>query len=185
MALLPCLCSRLYMHRVPRRLWGRRDMKRKHGIRLLLTGGGTGGHVYPILAIYDLLRRELGISDVLYVGSRGRAEEKIVPRWNIPLRYVKCAPVSGLGAWQLLPSIWKNLVGTLKATLILLRFRPQMILASGGYVSAPVTFASFLLRPLLAAPLIIEEQNVMPGLMNKVASLFARLVMDSYPETPY
>jgi UDP-N-acetylglucosamine--N-acetylmuramyl-(pentapeptide) pyrophosphoryl-undecaprenol N-acetylglucosamine transferase len=160
-------------------------MKRKQGIRLLLTGGGTGGHVYPILAIYDLLRREMGVSEALYVGSRGRAEEKIIPRTNLPLRFVQSAPVSGLGPWQLVPSVWKNLIGTLQAALILLRFRPQMILASGGYVSAPVTFASFLLRPLLGAPLVIEEQNVMPGLMNKVASLFARLVMVSFPETPY
>ena len=68
---------------------------------------------------------------------------------------------------------------------ILLRFRPHLILASGGYVSAPVTFASFLLRPVLRAPLLIDEQNVVPGLMNKVASLFAKAIIVSFPETPF
>ena len=65
------------------------------------------------------------------------------------------------------------------------RIRPDIILASGGYISAPVCFASFLLRPILNAPLVIHEQNVMPGLMNKAASFFAHIVMVSFSETPY
>jgi UDP-N-acetylglucosamine--N-acetylmuramyl-(pentapeptide) pyrophosphoryl-undecaprenol N-acetylglucosamine transferase len=159
--------------------------RKQRNIRLLLTGGGTGGHVYPLLAIHELLREKIGISDTLYVGSRGRAEERIVPRAGIRMRYVVSAPVSGLSPWRLLPAIWKNLIGTLHAILILLRFRPHLILASGGYVSAPVTFAAFLLRPFLRAPLLIDEQNVVPGLMNKVASLFAKAILVSFPETPF
>ncbi len=159
--------------------------KRGSKIRLLLTGGGTGGHVYPILAIQRILSEELGVAETLYVGSRGRAEEEIVPRAGIPIRYVTAAPVSGSSPWGLLSSIGRILLGTLQAMFLLLRFRPHLILASGGYVSAPVTFASFLLRPFLRAPLVIDEQNVVPGLMNKLASLFADVVIVSFPETPY
>ncbi|MCM2316806.1 MAG: UDP-N-acetylglucosamine--N-acetylmuramyl-(pentapeptide) pyrophosphoryl-undecaprenol N-acetylglucosamine transferase [Thermoanaerobaculia bacterium] len=157
----------------------------KENIRLLLTGGGTGGHVYPILSIHSILSEAIGVSEVLYVGSRGRAEEQIVPRHGIPLRFVQTAPVAGSAPWKLIPAAWRNFVGTIQAAIALLKFRPDLVVASGGYVSAPICFATFLLKPFLRAPLVINEQNVMPGLMNKVASLFADVMMVSFPESPY
>ncbi|MBI2214910.1 MAG: UDP-N-acetylglucosamine--N-acetylmuramyl-(pentapeptide) pyrophosphoryl-undecaprenol N-acetylglucosamine transferase [Acidobacteria bacterium] len=157
----------------------------KENIRLLLTGGGTGGHVYPILSIHSILADEIGVSEALYVGSKGRAEEQIVPRYGLPLRFVQTAPVAGSAPWKLIPAAWRNFVGTIQAAVMLLKFRPNLVVASGGYVSAPVCFATFLLKPFLRAPLVINEQNVMPGLMNKVASLFADVMMVSFPESPY
>ncbi|MGK2856754.1 MAG: glycosyltransferase [Thermoanaerobaculia bacterium] len=157
----------------------------KENIRVLLTGGGTGGHVYPILAIHRILAETIGVSDALYVGSRGRAEEQIVPRHGLPLRFVATAPVAGSAPWKLISAAWRNFVGTIQAAAILLKFRPDLVVASGGYVSAPTCFATFLLKPFLRAPLVINEQNVMPGLMNKVASLFADVMMVSFPESPY
>lgn len=162
-----------------------KDSAHDKPIRILLTGGGTGGHVYPILAIHELLTRELSVSSTLYVGVRGRAEEKIVPRLGIPIEFIVAAPISGLSPWRLLPALGKILLGTLQALAIMLRFRPQLVLAAGGYASAPVCFAAFLLRPILRAPLVIHEQNVMPGLMNKLASLFAHVVMVSFQETSF
>jgi UDP-N-acetylglucosamine--N-acetylmuramyl-(pentapeptide) pyrophosphoryl-undecaprenol N-acetylglucosamine transferase len=157
----------------------------KENIRLLLTGGGTGGHVYPILAIHSILAEEIGVSEALYVGSKGRAEEQIVPRHGLKLQFVQTAPVAGSAPWKLIPAAWRNFVGTIQAAITLLKFRPDLVIASGGYVSAPVCFATFLLKPFLRAPLLINEQNVMPGLMNKVASLFADVMMVSFPESPY
>lgn len=157
----------------------------KENIRLLLTGGGTGGHVYPILAIHSILAGSVGVSEALYVGSKGRAEEQIVPRHGLPLRFVQTAPVAGSAPWKLIPAAWRNFIGTIQAGITLLKFRPDLVVASGGYVSAPVCFATFLLKPFLRAPLVINEQNVMPGLMNKVASLFADVMMVSFPESPY
>jgi UDP-N-acetylglucosamine--N-acetylmuramyl-(pentapeptide) pyrophosphoryl-undecaprenol N-acetylglucosamine transferase len=150
---------------------------------VLLTGGGTGGHVYPILAIRKLLGRRFTVLDTLYVGSAGRAEEKIVPRLGITIRYVASAPFSGLSPWKLVPALAKNLLGTVQALFLLLRFRPHLVLASGGYVSAPVCFATYLVNLVVNVPLVVDEQNVMPGLMNKLASLFARVVMVSFRET--
>ncbi len=159
--------------------------KRKEKLRVLLTGGGTGGHVYPTLAMYRILEKEWDVEDVLYVGTRGRAEADIVPRQGIPIRFIRSAPLTNLQPLKMMASIWQILLGTLQALPVLMRFKPDLILAAGGYVSAPVTFASFLLRPFLPARLVLEEQNVIPGLMNKVASLFAHLVLVSFPETPY
>jgi len=154
-------------------------------IRILATGGGTGGHVYPILAILEMLRRDLPVGAVEWVGSRGRAEERIVPAAGLPIHFIASAPVSGQSPLELAPAIWRNLVGTFQALLILFRFRPQLVLAAGGYVSAPLCFACFLARPVLRTRLVIHEQNVVPGLMNQVASLFAHTVMTSFADTPY
>jgi UDP-N-acetylglucosamine--N-acetylmuramyl-(pentapeptide) pyrophosphoryl-undecaprenol N-acetylglucosamine transferase len=152
---------------------------------VLLTGGGTGGHVYPILAIHRLLEEHFQVEETLYLGSAGRAEEKIVPRAGIGLRFIASAPISGLSPWRLLPALGRNVLGTLQALFILLRFRPTLVLASGGYVSAPVCFAAFLAKLFLRMPLVVDEQNVMPGLMNKAASLFADVVMVSFKETAF
>jgi UDP-N-acetylglucosamine--N-acetylmuramyl-(pentapeptide) pyrophosphoryl-undecaprenol N-acetylglucosamine transferase len=154
-------------------------------LKVLLTGGGTGGHVYPSLALLQILRQELDLDTPVYVGSRGRAEEKIVPRAGLPILYIRCAPWSGLNPLAMGGSLLKTLAGAAQSVRILLRERPDLILAAGGYVSAPVTLAAFLLRPFLRPALILQEQNVVPGLMNKIASLFADAVMVSFPETPY
>ncbi len=163
-------------------------MARRKGdrpLRVLLTGGGTGGHVYPTLSVFDIIKEHWKIEKVLYLGSRGRAEEQIVPRYGIPLAFTPCAPLFGLGAWKLFVSLVVNFFGTLRASWLLLRFRPHIILAAGGYVSAPAVFASFLLRPFLNPVLVIDEQNVVPGLMNKLASVFARVVLVSFRETAF
>lgn len=154
-------------------------------LTVLLTGGGTGGHVYPSLALHQILRQEFPVGDVTYVGSRGRAEEKIVPKAGLPIRYIQSAPWSGLNPLAMVGSLAKTLVGMAQSIRLILKEKPDLILAAGGYVSAPVTLASFLLRPLRRPALILHEQNVVPGLMNKVASLFADAVMVSFPETPY
>ncbi len=152
---------------------------------MLLTGGGTGGHVYPILAIHRLLCEHFQVEQTLYLGSAGRAEEKIVPRAGIEIRYIASAPISGLSPWRLLPALGRNVLGTLEALFALLLFRPNLVLASGGYVSAPVCFATFIANIFRRTPLVVDEQNVMPGLMNKAASLFADVVMVSFKETAF
>lgn len=151
----------------------------------MLTGGGTGGHVYPSLALHQILQQEFQLGEVTYVGSRGRAEEKIVPRASLPIRYIQSAPWSGLNPLAMVGSLARTLAGVAQSIRLILREKPDLILAAGGYVSAPVTLASFLLRPFRRPALVLHEQNVVPGLMNKVASLFADAVMVSFPETPY
>jgi len=160
-------------------------LKQNEKIRLLLTGGGTGGHVYPTLALYQLVKAEWPIGAVLYVGSRGRAEEKIVTAQGIPIKYIQSAPWSGLKPLSLGRSLLQILIGCLQSLAILLRFRPHLIIAAGGYVSAPITMASFLLRPLWSSLLVLAEPNLVPGLMNKVGSLFAHAVLVTFPETPF
>lgn len=153
--------------------------------RVVLTGGGTGGHVYPCLAIYEILRRHGLVDEALYLGLAGRAEEEIVPRHGIPLRFIPSRPFAGTTTWAKLGALASLGRGVLVSMGRLLRFRPRVVVAAGGYVSAPVIVAAFLLKPLLRLRIVIDEQNLVPGLLNKFASLFADVVLVSFKETAY
>lgn len=152
--------------------------------RILLTGGGTAGHVNPALAI----GRALGDAETtyLYVGVRGRAEADIVPREGLPLSFVRAAPFPGtrpsLG-W--LPFLLNVAVGTLKAAFILRRFRPDLVVGTGGFASAPVMLAAGLLRRLglCRARVYVHEQNAAPGRLNLLVGRLADRVFVSFPET--
>jgi len=160
-------------------------MKRSGPVRVVLTGGGTGGHVYPALALHEALV-EAGIAgESLYLGIRGRAEEVIVPRHGLRLGFVRAAPVAGSGLLGKLRAGVTIARGTFQALGHLLRFRPKLVVATGGYASAPVVFAAFLLRPWLGLRIVLDEQNLAPGLLNKAASLLADLVLVAFRETPY
>jgi murein biosynthesis integral membrane protein MurJ len=159
--------------------------RRTEKMKVVLTGGGTGGHVYPSLSIYQILLDKNRIYQVRYWGIRGRAEEAIVPRTNIPLEFVPAAPIAGGSPVAKLRSGVTILRGTLTAMGKLIRFRPHLVVAAGGYVSAPVVFGAYLLRPFLKLKIVIDEQNMVPGLLNKVASLMADAVLVNFRESAY
>jgi UDP-N-acetylglucosamine--N-acetylmuramyl-(pentapeptide) pyrophosphoryl-undecaprenol N-acetylglucosamine transferase len=154
-------------------------------VRVVLTGGGTGGHVYPALALHEALLARGIAGETLYLGIRGRAEEAIVPRHGLPLVFVRSAPVAGGSLFGKLRAGATILRGLFQALGHLLRFRPKLVVATGGYASAPVVFAAFLLRPWLGLKIVLDEQNLAPGLLNKAASLLADLVLVAFRETPY
>ena len=145
-------------------------------MKYLLTGGGTGGHVYPALAIADELRRNDPQAEFVYVGLRGRIESRIVPHRGYPLRYVRSRPFPrSLSITALLKFAASLLVGCMMAAQILLRFRPQIIISTGGYVSAPIIFAAGLLCKigLSGAKIFLYEPNAQPGLLNQAGGRFA------------
>jgi len=149
-------------------------------MRYVLTGGGTGGHVYPNLAMAGELARRDQEARFLYLGVKGRAEEDIVPRYGIPLRFV---PARGLPTGMYSPAmllfLLSFLLGTLKALWLLLRFRPRLVVGTGGYVSAPVFFAARLLR----RPILVHEQNAYPGLVNRTFGKLAGRVCVTFKES--
>lgn len=156
----------------------------KTGTRILLTGGGTAGHVNPALAIGAALAGEG--SEVLFVGVRGRAEEQVVPREGIPIRFVRASGFPGARPSLALARFLLDLaVGTLQAVVVLLRFRPDVIVGTGGFASAPVAFAAALLGKLrlTKARVFVHEQNAVPGKLNRLVGRFAEKVFVTFPET--
>ncbi|MBN1566945.1 MAG: glycosyltransferase [Acidobacteria bacterium] len=151
--------------------------------RILLAGGGTAGHVNPALAIGSALAAPE--TRVLYVGVRGRVEEEVVPREGIPIRYIQASGFPGSISAKMTGFFLKLFIGTIQSILILLRFRPQIIVGTGGYVSAPVIIAASLLRKLHLGHtrVLLHEQNAIPGKLNHLMGRFADQVLVTFPET--
>jgi UDP-N-acetylglucosamine--N-acetylmuramyl-(pentapeptide) pyrophosphoryl-undecaprenol N-acetylglucosamine transferase len=151
--------------------------------RILLTGGGTAGHVNPALAIGSALAA--AETRFLFVGVRGRVEEEVVPREGIPIKYVRATGYPGRISFKLAGFFLNLLAGTLQSLLILLSFRPEIVVGTGGYVSAPVIMAASLLRKihLSKARVFIHEQNAVPGKLNRLMGRFAHQVLVTFPET--
>lgn len=131
-------------------------------MRLALSGGGTGGHVYPALSIAGALQRELPRGDrleVLYVGSTGGAESDIVERAGIPLRTISSAPIRGRMPWEMAANAAKVSAGVAQARAVLRDFAPQVVLSTGGYASFPVALAARSRR----IPLAVYLPDLYPG----------------------
>jgi len=138
-------------------------------LRLLVSGGGTGGHIYPALAITEAVRRVRPGTDVLYLGTREGLEASIVPQAGLRFEAIPSRGMVGKGPLRAPGAIWAALQGLLAARRIIRRFRPDVVVGTGGYVSGPVGLAAFLGR----VPLVIHEQNVFPGVTNRWVSRWA------------
>ena len=131
-------------------------------MRVALSGGGTGGHVYPALSIAGALGRALPSSDrldVLYLGSANRAEREIIRHAGIEMRSVQAAPMRGRMPWEMAANAVKIAAGMAQARGILHDFRPQAVLSTGGYVSVPVALAARARR----IPLAVYLPDLYPG----------------------
>ena len=152
--------------------------------RLLLTGGGTAGHVNPALAIGWAVAGS--DTRMLFVGVSGRAEAAVVPREGIPIRFVRASSYPGGRPSMALVRFVLNLaVGFCQACLIVLRFRPTVIVGTGGFAAAPVMFAAAFLRSLrlTRARIYVHEQNAEPGMLNQAVGRLADRVFVTFPET--
>lgn len=144
-------------------------------MRLVISGGGTGGHVYPLLSVLAALEQPpfaISREDVLYLGTRGRIEEELAQRAGLPLAPVFAGAVRGQGPLELLKSGFLILSGTVQAWSVIRRFRPDAILATGGYVSVPVVLAGWLNR----VPILLYLPDVVPGLAVRFLESFASKV---------
>ena len=144
------------------------------GARVCIFAGGTGGHVFPALAVADRLREE-GWS-VSWVGTRQGIEARVVPGASLPLHFISSRRFRGTRRAQELAA---NAAALVQAAAILLRIRPALVLGMGGFVSAPGGVAAWLLR----RPLLIHEQNAIPGLANRVLARLATGIMESFSNT--
>lgn len=159
----------------------------KNPKKFIFTGGGSGGHVSPALAVASSLKKKLPDAQIIYVGIKNKAEGKMVPKAGFPLKFVNSAPFPGKSPLKLLKFFFTLTLGMIKAKMILLTFRPDVIFATGGYVSAPIVFTASILKKLtfgiFKTKIFIHESNVHPGKMNKWAAQAADEVGVSFSET--
>lgn len=143
--------------------------------RVMITAGGTGGHIFPGIAVAQVLMQK-SVS-VRWVGTDYGLEKDIVPKANIPLHYLPIRALRGKGLrrylvfpWMLSRSLWQ-------AVRLIRKTQPQIVFSLGGYASGPLALAAYLCR----VPLVIHEQNAAPGFTNRMLAPLASLILSGLP----
>lgn len=146
-----------------------------HDKNILIMAGGTGGHVYPALAVADNLK-EKGFK-LFWLGTNKGMESSVVPKHGYPLLKISVAGVRGKGLLRLLFTPFMLMIALFQALLIMIRVRPVAVLGMGGFASGPGGIAAWLMR----IPLLVHEQNAIAGLTNRLLAPFAVSVMAAFP----
>lgn len=142
---------------------------------VLIMAGGTGGHVFPALALARLLRAQS--HEVVWLGTRRGLEARVVPAENISIEWLSMSGLRGKGALTLLAAPFRLAQSVWQALGVMRRRRPALVVGFGGFVTGPGGVAAWLTR----RPLVIHEQNAIAGYSNRVLSKIARRVLSAFP----
>ncbi len=146
-------------------------------MRVLVSGGGTAGHIYPALTVAERLVAEH--DEVVFVGTPNGFESRLVPERGVPFEALEASGYDRARPLTLVTSSVRIALSTFRAWRRIGARRPDVVIGFGGYVSIPVGFAAVLRR----VPLVLHEQNSVPGLANRVLSRWARSVGVTYEES--
>jgi UDP-N-acetylglucosamine--N-acetylmuramyl-(pentapeptide) pyrophosphoryl-undecaprenol N-acetylglucosamine transferase len=148
-------------------------------VRVVITGGGTGGHIFPALAVHEALCARRSGAAALFVGAAGGVEATILPRRGYAFRGLTVSQVSGAGLRGRAQAALRLPGTVLRAAGLLREFRAQVVLGVGGYASVSTVLAA----RLLGIPSVIHEQNAFPGLANRILGRLASRVAVSFEGT--
>lgn len=145
--------------------------------KLLIMAGGTGGHVFPGLAVAKEMQAQ-GWA-VHWLGTRTRIEARVVPEHQIPCSFIEIDGVRGKGLFGYLVLPWRLMKAVCQAKKVMKHVQPDVVIGFGGFVAAPGGLAAWLSR----IPLLIHEQNAVMGLTNRILSRFARRILLGFSST--
>ena len=148
-------------------------------MRVILAGGGTGGHLFPGLAVARELQQRDAMTEILFVGTEQGIEARVLPRERFKFETIPVRGLKGRGLRGLLDAAWGVPASFFRSLAIIRNFRPDLIVGLGGYASGPVLLAG----RLRGIPCAIMEQNLRPGFTNKVLARFVDRVFTSYRES--
>ncbi|HYG67913.1 MAG TPA: undecaprenyldiphospho-muramoylpentapeptide beta-N-acetylglucosaminyltransferase, partial [Anaeromyxobacteraceae bacterium] len=147
-------------------------------MRMLIAGGGTGGHVFPGVALAEeVVGRHPG-NDVVFVGTARGLEATKVPEAGFPIEFIEVKGLKGKGVLGLLLNLLLLPRAFLQSWRILRRWRPDVVVGVGGYASGPVVLTAWLLR----IPTAVQEQNAIAGFTNRVLGWFVKAAFTAFPE---
>jgi UDP-N-acetylglucosamine--N-acetylmuramyl-(pentapeptide) pyrophosphoryl-undecaprenol N-acetylglucosamine transferase len=147
--------------------------------RIILAGGGTGGHIYPAIAIATGLRRDLPDANILFIGSDKGLEKDLVPKAGFELKTIRIKGFKRKLSLDTLSTIKELALGMMASWKIIAGEKPDLVIGTGGYVAGPVLF----LASLSGIKTLIHEQNVKPGVTNKILSRFVDKIAISFEES--
>lgn len=154
------------------------NREEKNRIRIVLAGGGTGGHIYPAIGIAQALHRIDTHTDIVFIGGRDRIEASVVPQQGFRFLPISVEGFPRRVTWKWFPVIFRVFQGLLKSFKYLKELRPDVVIGTGGYVSGPVLYAA----SLLGIPIAIQEQNATPGLTNRILARRAKAAFLALPQ---
>lgn len=144
--------------------------------KVIISGGGTGGHIFPAIAIANEIRKRYPEADILFVGANGRMEMQKVPEAGYKIQGLNIAGLQRKLSLSNLLLPFKVIASLIAAYRLLGKFRPEVAIGVGGYASAPLLFAA----QLRGIPTLIQEQNGFAGLANKILARFSRRICVAY-----
>lgn len=143
--------------------------------RLLVMAGGTGGHVFPALAVAHILLAKGWV--IHWLGTADRMEARLIPKTGIPINFIKISGLRGKGFFSLILAPFKIIKAIWQSIKIITKFKPDVVLGMGGYVSGPGGIAA----KLCGVPLVIHEQNSVAGLTNRWLAKLAHYALQAFP----
>lgn len=148
-------------------------------MRVVLSGGGTGGHIYPALSIARQCRAQHKDIELLYIGTQKGLEHTLVPKHNIPFESIDITGFRRKLSVDNIKTVMRFVQGVKRSKQLLKQFGADVVIGTGGYVCGPVVYAA----AKLGIPTVIHEQNAIPGLTNKFLSRYADTVAVSFKES--
>lgn len=146
-------------------------------VRVIISGGGTGGHIFPAISIANEIQKRISHADILFVGAKGKMEMEKVPKAGYPIIGLT---ISGIKRnWRNMSNLlfpFKLLVSLWKSYLIIKQFKPTVVVGTGGYASGPLLF----MASKLSIPALIQEQNSFPGITNKLLASSVQKICVAY-----
>lgn len=147
-------------------------------MRLLVAGGGTGGHLFPGLALGEEVKTRHPRNDVLFVGSARGIEAREVPKAGYPLELIDVGPLKRIGILGFLRGLFRLPRAFLQSIRILRKFDPDVVVGVGGFSSGPLVLAAWMMR----IPTAVQEQNALPGFTNRILGMLVDAVFIAFPE---
>ena len=143
--------------------------------KLLLTGGGTAGHVTPHLALIPRLQNDF---EIFYIGSYKGIEKSIIEAQGVPYKAISVGKLRRYFSWENLKDVFRVLRGTIQAFFHIRKLRPDVVFSKGGFVAVPVVLAAKLNR----VPIVCHESDITPGIATKISAKFAQKVCTTFAE---
>jgi UDP-N-acetylglucosamine--N-acetylmuramyl-(pentapeptide) pyrophosphoryl-undecaprenol N-acetylglucosamine transferase len=148
-------------------------------MRVMIAGGGTGGHLFPGLAIAEEFKNRDYSTEVIFVGTAYGIEARVVPREGYPIKFLRAEGLVGMSIVKKIKAIAKMGFSFVDSYKIIKTVRPDIVIGVGGYASGSTMFTAY----LMSIPTMILEQNSIPGLTNKILGRFVRAVCITYQES--
>ncbi len=151
-------------------------------MHIIITGGGTGGHLFPGIALATALQQKYPGCEIMFIGTQRQLDKKTLAGFNFQQESIACMGLKGMGLKHRIKSLLSLPVAVLESWKIIKRFQPDLVFGVGGYVTGPVLLAA----RLRSVPTCIHEQNSIPGLANRMISHFvSRIFVSISGEYPF